>query len=146
MEICTSGTSGISAEQFFLRLKDSKVSSIVDSRLHPSSQLAGYAKQDSMEYFAKEILNIHYIYETLICKDDVDLKTYRNKEIDWNSYEESYKQLLSKRDIVSSINFSKWGIKPVILCSEESADNCHRRLAAEYLRAHLNNVTEIKHF
>ena len=146
MEICTSGTSGISAERFFLRLKDSKVSAIVDTRLHPSSQLAGYAKQDSLEYFAKELLNIPYIHEPLLCPDDVDLKTYRNKEIDWNSYEESYKQLLSRRDIVSSINFSQWGVKPVFLCSEESADNCHRRLAAEYLRAHLNNVTEIEHF
>lgn len=146
MEICTSGTSGISAERFFLRLKDSKVSSIVDTRLHPSSQLAGYAKQDSLEYFTKELLNIPYIHEPLLCPDDVDLKTYRNNEIDWNSYEKSYQQLLSKRDLVSSINFSQWGERPVILCSEESPENCHRRLAAEYLRTHLKNVTEIKHF
>ena len=146
MEICTSGTSGISAERFFLRLKDSKVSAIVDTRLHPSSQLAGYAKQDSLEFFAKELLYIPYIHEPLLCPNNADLKTYRDKEIEWSSYEERYKQLLSKRDVVSSINFSQWGERPVILCSEESPENCHRRLAAEYLRAHIHNVTEIKHF
>ena len=86
MEIYTSGTSGISAERFFLRLKDSKVSAIIDTRLHPNSQLAGYAKQDSLEFFAKEMLGITYIHEGQLCPEDSDLKAYRNKEIDWERY------------------------------------------------------------
>ena len=145
MEICTSGTSGISAKQFFLRLKDSKVSSIIDTRLHPNSQLAGYAKQDSLEYFAKEILGIAYIHEGLLCPDDVDLKAYRNKEIDWESYETAYLKLLSHRDSVNKIDYSLWGDTPLILCSEENPEYCHRRIASNYLRNHLDEVTSIRH-
>jgi uncharacterized protein (DUF488 family) len=145
MEICTSGTSGISAERFFLRLKDSKVSAIIDTRLHPNSQLAGYAKQDSLKYFAKEILNITYVHEQLLCPKEIDLQAYRNEEIDWHAYEVRYKQLLSDRDSFSKIDFSLWGARPLILCSEETPDYCHRRLAADYLNNHLGIVTEIKH-
>ena len=106
MEIYTSGTSGIPAERFFFRLRESKVSSIVDTRLHPRSQLAGYAKQDSLEYFVREILNITYIHEPLLCPKDSDLQAYRNEEIDWHAYEVRYKQLLLDRESFSKIDFS----------------------------------------
>ncbi len=145
MEICTSGTSGISAERFFYRLKDAKVSAIIDTRLHPNSQLAGYAKQDSLKYFAKEILDITYIHEDLLCPEDGDLKKYRNKEIDWDDYEIRYRKLLSDRESASKIDFSQWGDTPLILCSEETPEYCHRRIAADYLRAHHDDVTIITH-
>ena len=145
MEIYTSGTSGISAERFFLRLKDCKVSAIIDTRLHPNSQLAGYAKQDSLEFFAKEILGIIYIHEGQLCPEDSDLKAYRNKEIDWERYEISYRKLLSQRDSVHKIDFSKWGDSPLILCSEETPEYCHRRIAADYLLTNLDQVKLIKH-
>ena len=145
MEIYTSGTSGISAERFFLRLKDCKVSAIIDTRLHPNSQLAGYAKQDSLEFFAKEILGITYIHEGQLCPEDSDLKAYRNKEIDWERYEISYRKLLSQRDSVHKIDFSKWGDSPLILCSEETPEYCHRRVAADYLLTNLDQVKLIKH-
>ena len=145
MEICTSGTSGITAERFFLRLKDFEVSAIIDTRLHPSSQLAGYAKQDSLIYFAREILGIPYIHESLLCPEELDLRAYRAKEINWEAYVHNYLQTLALRDSFTKIDFSNWGRRPVILCSEESPENCHRRFAAEYISAHLGNVAEIKH-
>jgi len=121
------------------------VSAIVDTRLHPSSQLAGYAKKDSLEFFATELLSIPYIYEPLLCPEEGELKAYRNKEIDWDLYESQYKQLLSKRDLLNKIDLSHWGKRPVILCSEETPEFCHRRLAADYFHAHLETVTEITH-
>lgn len=145
MEIYTSGTSGIPAKRFFLRLRNFNVSSIVDTRLHPSSQLAGYAKKDSLEFFAMELLHIPYIHEPLLCPADAELRAYRNKEIDWDVYESQYKQLLSGRDLLNKIDLSQWGERPVILCSEETPEYCHRRLAADYLHAHIETVTEITH-
>ena len=145
MEIFTSGTSGISAERFFSQLKESKITSIIDARLHPSSQLAGYAKQDSLNYFSKVILNIPYIHESQLCPKDFDLKAYRKGEIDWGTYEKFYEQLLVDRKLTHVIDFSRWGDRPLLLCSEEKADYCHRRVAAEFLLTHLQNVSGIKH-
>jgi uncharacterized protein (DUF488 family) len=145
LEIYTSGTSGITAERFFLRLRELKATSVIDTRIHPSSQLAGYSKQESLKFFLKEILHIPYIYESLLCPIEQDFKLFKNKQMDWKTYQDKYYQLLISRNLKEKIDFSLWGSRPVILCSETSPDQCHRRLAAEYLNGFLNLVTEIKH-
>ncbi len=145
MEICTTGTSGISAERFFLQLKSAGVTSIVDTRVHPGSQLAGYAKQDSLRYFAKEILGIEYVHEPLLCPDPELLKRYRNGLIDWDQYEKSYLELLRERKLESSLDIARWGTKPVLLCSEEHPEQCHRRLAADFLKSDVLEVARIDH-
>lgn len=145
MEICTSGTSGISAERFFLRLREAGITSIIDTRIHPASQLAGYAKQDSLVFFAKELLNVGYIHEPLLCPEAEILKSYRNKKLDWVQYQKEYLDLLKARELKSNLDTKNWGERPLLLCSEELPDNCHRRLAAEYLKGLLPGLTEIRH-
>jgi uncharacterized protein (DUF488 family) len=145
LEIYTSGTSGITAERFFLRLRELKATSVIDTRIHPSSQLSGYSKQESLKYFLKEILQIPYIYESQLCPIEQDFKLYKNKQMIWKTYQDKYYQLLINRNIKEKIDFSPWGDRPVILCSESSPDQCHRRLAAEFISSTLNLVSEIKH-
>ena len=145
MEICTTGTSGITAERFFLQLKSEGVTSIVDTRMHPSSQLAGYSKKESLKYFANEILGIDYIHEPLLCPEPALLKDYRNETIDWNQYKTSYTNLLRARKLKANLNTSRWGSKPVLLCSEENPEHCHRRLAAEFLKTYILKVDRIGH-
>jgi uncharacterized protein (DUF488 family) len=145
MEICTSGTSGISAERFFLRLREAGITSIIDTRIHPTSQLAGYAKQDSLVFFAKELLNVGYIHEPLLCPEAEILKSYRNKKLDWVQYQKEYLDLLKARELKSNLDTNNWGERPLLLCSEGLPDNCHRRLAAEYLKGLLPGLTEIRH-
>lgn len=145
MEICTSGTSGISAERFFLRLREAEITSIIDTRIHPASQLAGYAKQDSLVFFAKELLNVDYIHEPLLCPEAEILKSYRNNKLDWDQYQEAYLGLLKVRELESNLDTNKWGERPLLLCSEELPDNCHRTLAAEFLKGVLPGLIEIRH-
>lgn len=145
MEICSIGSSGNTAERFFGVLKEHKVTSIIDTRLHASSQLAGFTRKDSLAYFAQTILGIPYFHETLLAPEDKDLKAYRNKEISWLEYENRYLSLISKREVIKLIDFKAWGEKPVLLCSENTAENCHRRLAAEYLSQELVSVSNITH-
>ena len=122
MEICSIGTSGISAREFFRLLKENAVSCIVDTRLHASSQLAGFSRKDSLSYFADEILNISYIHEILLAPEAQIFKSYRNKEIDWKTYELAYIELLNAREVPESIDLKAWGGRPVLLCSENVAD------------------------
>jgi uncharacterized protein (DUF488 family) len=145
MEICTSGTSGIPAERFFLRLKEAGVSSIVDTRVHPSSQLAGYAKQDSLIFFAKEILRINYTHEPLLCPEPEVLKAYRSKELNWAEYQDAYLNLLGARKLDLNLGTNTWGERPVLLCSEELPEYCHRKIAAEHLKSILPGITGIRH-
>ena len=146
MEICSIGTSGISAREFFGLLKENAVSCIVDTRLHASSQLAGFSRKDSLAYFADEILNITYIHELSLAPEAHILKAYRNKEIEWRTYEVAYVELLNARDVPDSIDLKAWGERPILLCSESVADHCHRRLAADFITSRLNGaVSSIKH-
>ncbi|CAM8625435.1 DUF488 family protein [Candidatus Planktophila dulcis] len=145
MEICTSGTSGISAERFFIRLREAGITSIIDTRIHPASQLAGYAKQDSLIFFAKELLNVQYIHEPLLCPDAEILKSYRSKLLNWAQYQQEYLELLIARELKFNLDTNKWGERPLLLCSEELPDNCHRKLAAEFLKDVLPYFTEIRH-
>lgn len=146
MEICSIGTSGISARKFFGLIRENKASCIVDTRLHASSQLAGFSRKDSLSYFADEILNISYIHEILLAPEAQLLKSYKNKDIDWQAYEVAYIDLLNARNVPDSLDVQAWGERPVLLCSENVADFCHRRLAADFIAERLNgSVSRIRH-
>ncbi len=145
MEISTLGTSGISAERFFGLLKEFGITSIIDTRLHPSSQLAGFTKRESLGYFAKALLEIPYIHEPLLCPEDQALKSYRSDNLEWREYEVAYVDLLKERKAGDTIDRSDWGAKPLLLCSEKTPQNCHRRLAADYLKKSWSDVLDIRH-
>lgn len=134
MEILSAGTSGTSAESFFTRLKNEGATTVVDTRLHPDSQLAAFAKSRDLPYFLDSILGIGYTNEPLLYPEQEMLTAYRKKEINWAEYESRYLVLLAERDVEHRIDRSLWGERPVLLCSEHMPDNCHRRLAATYLR------------
>ena len=145
MEICSIGSSGISAEEFFETLRNVGATSIVDTRLHASSQLAGFTKKSTLGYLAPELLHIPYFHEMLLAPEAADLRGYRHSRMSWDEYAKRYKQLLKKRDPLSTLDITRWGTKPVLLCSEPQAEKCHRRLAAEYLQKVAPEVQAITH-
>ena len=145
MEICTIGASGTSAKRFFSRLKTAGVTCLVDTRLHPSSQLAGFAKKESLSFFLAEILGVGYIHEPLLAPRKELLKAYRAGDLGWEEYERAYREQLDGNQAYRAIDTTTWGHRPVFLCSENSPDSCHRRLAAEYLQRTLTEVSRIEH-
>lgn len=148
MEILSAGTSGTSAERFFERLKRAGATSVVDIRLHRSSQLAGFAKERDLKFFVPTIALADYLVEPLLAPADADLKAYRNKDLGWSDYESRYLDLIDRRSVAETIEFQLWGTRPVLLCSEPEPSHCHRRLAAEYLNEHLSgalSVTMVTH-
>lgn len=145
MEIFSAGTSGTSAEGFFRRLKDAGVTSVVDTRLNTKSQLAAFAKSPDLKYFLRELVGIPYFHEPLLAPEDEALKAYRAKKLSWADYEERYVALLESRNASTRLELSGWGPRPLLLCSEPTPERCHRRLAANYLRARLPGVENISH-
>ncbi len=143
MDLCTIGFTKKNAEVFFELLTKNKVKRIIDIRLNKKSQLAGFAKGDDLKYFLKAIGNIEYSYMPEYAPTKELLKGYRDKEISWEEYESQYLKILRDREILKNIDWSLFD-NGCLLCSEETATNCHRRLLAEYL-ATSNKKIKIKH-
>ena len=71
------------------------------------------------------------------------LNGYKNKSISWREYEIEYNKIIVQRNIIEKINWNIFN-DSVLLCSEATAEKCHRRLLAEYLVKN-NNEIKIKH-
>lgn len=141
--IYTIGSGGKSAEKFFTLLQENGVKTLVDIRLNNTSQLAGFTKKDSLEYFLDKICQIKYIHKIDLAPTDSILKNYQKKLINWSQYETAYNDLLQKRLQTLHLDSTDWD-KSCLLCSEKTPEFCHRRLAAEFLK-NQGLVQEIKH-
>ena len=142
--IYTIGFTKKSAEQFFNLLRSNHVKQLVDVRISNTSQLAGFAKGKDLEFFVKEICNIPYKHITDFAPTKELLYEWHKQRITWEEYEEIYTSMLKDRDILR-----KYGVKQFdgacFLCSEETTENCHRRLLAEYMKKHSAEETKIVH-
>jgi uncharacterized protein (DUF488 family) len=133
MKLFTIGFTKKTANVFFSLLQKNEVKKIIDIRLNNKSQLAGFTKEDDFRFFLKTIAGIEYIHLTKFAPNEELLKKYQKKEIDWKGYEIEYLKLLDTRKVTESFD-TKILENACLLCSEEKADNCHRRLLAEYLK------------
>ena len=60
----------------------------------------------------------------------------------WESYQNSFNQLLEQRDIIALWQAQFSDDKRVcLLCSEHEPEQCHRRLVAEYIKHGLPDIT-----
>lgn len=136
MVIYTIGFTRKSAEEFFWLLKKNDVKHLIDIRLNNSSQLAGFTKGSDLKYFLRELLGIGYIHDTKLSPTKEIMDSYKKKSISWSEYEEKFIQLLDERDIKKHVIENLYDILDgcCLLCSEETAEKCHRRLVAEYIQ------------
>jgi uncharacterized protein (DUF488 family) len=142
MNLFTIGFSQKSAEEFFNILKSNNVIRLIDIRLNNKSQLAGFTNVKHLPYLLK-VHDIDYLYRPDLAPTKELLNGYKNKSISWDEYEIKYNKILLQRKIIEKID---WKIfeDSVLLCSEPTAEKCHRRLLAEYLAKNKNEIS-IKH-
>lgn len=132
MKLYTIGFTKKSAEQFFGLLRDSGATTIVDTRLNNVSQLAGFAKRGDLQYFVREICGMAYRHELQLAPTKEFLDAYKKGSWSWAKYEEEYLGLIRGRRIEEVLQPSDFD-NVILLCSEATPEQCHRRLAAEYL-------------
>ncbi len=143
-KLCTIGFSGKSLREFIALLKKAGVTRVVDVRLHNTSQLAGYAKKDDLAYVL-ELVGIEYEHWVDLAPDEELFNGFKKKELDWTAYEKRYGEILTERKIAERCQEIFGSGTPVLLCSEEKAAGCHRRLLADYLQKHCNPDAVIEH-
>lgn len=142
MNIYTIGFSGKSAQDFFSFLVKHKVKKLIDIRLNNKSQLAGFANVKHLPYFLK-LHKIEYEYLPQLAPSKELLDGYKNKSISWHEYEKIYRNLLLDRKVLDNITIEEFE-DSVLLCSESTAKQCHRRLMAEYIQENFEKI-KIKH-
>jgi len=143
MEVYTIGFTKTTAAEFFGKLKQAGIRRLVDVRLNNVSQLAGFAKRDDLRYFLAEICGAEYVHEPLLAPSQEILDAYKKEKGSWDEYERRFFQLLADRHVETAIRPSLFDVPTVLLCSEPTAERCHRRLVLEYLNNRWGNVQAI---
>jgi len=144
MEIYSIGFTQKSAGEFFGTLKAHGIERLLDVRLNNTSQLAGFAKQADLAYFLSEICGCAYEHEPLLAPEQEMLDAYKKRKGDWDTYAAAFLALMRARRIESAIAPESFERKTVLLCSEATAEHCHRRLVLEYLQEKWGGV-RIRH-
>lgn len=143
MTLFTIGFTKRSAEDFFETLRRSGAKRVVDVRLNNVSQLAGFSKKQDLSYFLEMIGGIDYVHVPLLAPTQSILDDYRKRKGSWAVYEQQFLDLMHERRIEDNVSRDML-TDGCLLCSENQPHYCHRRLVAEYLQRHWENVT-LKH-
>jgi uncharacterized protein (DUF488 family) len=141
VEIFTIGFTKKTAREFFGTLTEAGVKRLADVRLNNRSQLAGFTKQQDLEYFLAEICGAGYVHLPELAPSKEMLRAYQQGEMPWEVYEPAYLALLDGRRVAETLDRRLFDVPVVLLCSEPEPDRCHRRLAAEYLAEHWGGTT-----
>jgi uncharacterized protein (DUF488 family) len=134
VEVYTAGFTQKTAEQFFESLRRVGIRRLLDVRLNNSSQLAAFSKRDDLAYFLREICQAEYIHEPLLAPEQTMLDAYKKQKGSWDEYERQFLALMRARRVEQRLDPALFAVPTVLLCSEATAEHCHRRLVLEYLQ------------
>jgi uncharacterized protein (DUF488 family) len=141
MRLLTIGFTQKTAERFFTLLRDHGVQRVIDIRLRPDGQLAGFAKQQDLAYFLQQLADCDYMHMPILAPTDEIMSAFR-ADHDWQKYVEGFGALLDERGIPQALDRALFSKKTsCLLCSEATATQCHRRLVAERLAKHWPDVS-----
>jgi uncharacterized protein (DUF488 family) len=142
--VTTIGFTKTTAEGFFHRLENASVRTVIDVRLHNTSQLAGFAKSDDLAFFLKRIAGIEYRHLPLLAPEDSILAAYKKGGGSWHAYEAQFMNLMRARRIEERLTPSMLD-GACLLCSEDKPHHCHRRLVCEYLNQKWDGALRVRH-
>ena len=138
-KIFTIGFSGKSPDAFLDVLNAVRVRTVWDIRLWRTSIHVPFYSGDSLA----TALGTRYEYHPEFAPTSEILAGYKDGRITWPDYERMYRELLAARHPTT-------GVEPdaidriCLLCTEKSALQCHRRIAAEYIEEQIPDI-EIVH-
>jgi uncharacterized protein YeaO (DUF488 family) len=110
-------------------------------RLNNVSQLAGFTKRDDLRFFLREVCGADYQHEPLLAPTQELLDEYKKSKGPWPDYETKFLALMVERKIEDRIDRALFSVPTALLCSEPTAERCHRRLVLEYLRDKWGDLT-----
>ncbi|HZR98456.1 MAG TPA: DUF488 domain-containing protein [Chloroflexota bacterium] len=136
MEVYTIGFTKRTASDFFGALRRAGIQRLLDVRLNNASQLAGFTKREDLAYFLRELCGAEYVHDTRLAPTQELLADYRKRGASWEEYERRFRTLMAERQPEKLLDPSLFAVPTVLLCSETTAERCHRRLVLEHLQQH----------
>jgi len=141
VRICTIGFRGKSAREFFGLLRKAGVQKLLDIRRRNQSQLAGFTKGRDLAFFLEECFGIGYEHippfapsEGLLDEFHARLGQKKCDDATWAWYVKQFSREISGKPIQERFLEATKGFEVVcLLCTEETAAHCHRRLIAEHV-------------
>ena len=131
MKLYTMGLAKKSIAQFFSLLERNGVERLIDIRLRPTGQLAGFTKRDDLAYLLPRLIHCEYHHAPSLAPSAEILAAYR-KGGDWGRYVERFEALMDRRNIPFSLDRGAYEERVCcLLCSEATPARCYRRLVAE---------------
>jgi uncharacterized protein (DUF488 family) len=143
VQLFTIGFTQKPAEDFFGKLKRSGARRVLDVRLNNVSQLSGFAKRKDLEFFLRELCQMDYVHMPELAPTQDMLDEYKKNKGAWSIYEAKFLDLMRRGEIERRVD-PELVRDGCLLCSEDKAHHCHRRLVAEYLQQHWGNI-ELRH-
>jgi uncharacterized protein (DUF488 family) len=133
--ITTIGFTRKSLRDFISRLRAADVSHVLDTRLHNTSQLSGFAKRSDLEYIL-EVHQISYTHDIQLAPTEELLHAWQRRHCTWEEYASAYRHLLVERQVERFVEPVLQAESAIcLLCSEDKPHHCHRRVLAEYLQS-----------
>ncbi len=130
--VYTIGYQGKSLAKFIGRLRESGVTAVIDVRLRNTSQLAGYTKRDDLAFLLTRGFGIAYEHR-LELAPTAEILDERRAGGTWEEYVLRFRPQLEERGAlaVGREVLARY-LAPCLLCTEASAQECHRSLVADY--------------
>lgn len=144
MKVYTIGFTKKSAEEFFTLIKNSGTQRVIDVRRNNTSQLSGFAKENDLKFFLKELCDVDYVHVLDLAPTEEILLPYRHKEHTWQVFKANYLELLVQRKIEKTLD-KKLLDNSCLLCGEPKPEHCHREFLIEYLQAHWKEKIDVEH-
>ena len=135
IKVFTIGFGGKTKDQFMEILDAVGIRALIDIRLWRVARFVPWAGGENLATAPGG----RYIYVPEFAPTKELLTGYRDGTVDWAGYEKIFNELLTARRAEELFDASALD-HICFLCSEKTADQCHRRLAAEYLAQHLANI------
>lgn len=141
--IHTIGYTKKSLQEFIRSLQQAGVEAVIDVRLRNTSQLAGFAKKDDLSFLLRQCFGIHYEHRLDLAPSDEILDSYR-QTADWDGYASAFASLLAERGAERAARELMSRFDNIcLLCSEPTADFCHRRLLAEWMADRVGDLAVV---
>ena len=141
MKLYTIGYSGKTAKELFGILIENKVRKVIDIRLKNANSYCFYTHKRDFP-FLLSLVGIDYEHKLEWAPERWLLDGWRDEKIAWSKYVVEFRKLIEERNILQGVKAENLD-GCVLLCSEMTADMCHRRLLAEYFQAKFSEIEVI---
>lgn len=138
--VYTTGWTRKPLELFVTKLREAGVDAIIDVRLRNTSHLAGFTKRDDLDFMLGDWLQVAYEHRPELAPSSSIFDAYR-KDQDWETLASCFLPLLEERAVQElGHDIIERYCRPCLLCTEPTAERCHRRLVAEYWAKHIADL------